>query len=521
MSRLRRRPVEATLVGVVALSVVLSVVPSADAGALLGDVEIVSVDGAGIPIADARGEFLAADADAVLFSTADAFSVGLAYVRRNAQTVLATVLPDGSPIAATALGISPDGSEILFYTIAEDPLGEREARVYRRDLDTLQTRLVRTIPHPIVAAPGTATPGLFIMASDDLSTLFIQYGPPSAWTVTRVDLVSGSEEQSELILYNQPSPYTRMYSSDGVFSAWNTNADEESFVFAGDVYRHDFVTGADVLLTVGYDGSPANGPSLAEAISGDGNRIFFVSEASNLVVGDTNATVDLFMADVASGRIERLAVPVTELGWDLADFGTPDLTVDHAGTMLAITTSDQVSLYDVPTATWFPTLPTQDTLAPNGPVAANDFNRGGSELLFTSPAENLVDPSIPRSGAFLLALDQIPFDDISLSIFVDEILWLRDQGITRGCSPDGSLFCPDDFVTRGQMAAFLNRALALPVSDMDTFGDDDGSIFEADIEALFAAGITRGCTADGSSFCPDEFVTRGQMAAFIFRSLAE
>ena len=37
--------------------------------------------------------------------------------------------------------------------------------------------------------------------------------------------------------------------------------------------------------------------------------------------------------------------------------------------------------------------------------------------------------------------------------------WTADAGITLGCDPEGILFCPDDPVTRGQMAAFLHRAL--------------------------------------------------------------
>jgi hypothetical protein len=35
---------------------------------------------------------------------------------------------------------------------------------------------------------------------------------------------------------------------------------------------------------------------------------------------------------------------------------------------------------------------------------------------------------------------------------------LRAAGITTGCAPDR--FCTDEFVTRAQMAAFLERALA-------------------------------------------------------------
>jgi glucose/arabinose dehydrogenase/PKD repeat protein len=109
------------------------------------------------------------------------------------------------------------------------------------------------------------------------------------------------------------------------------------------------------------------------------------------------------------------------------------------------------------------------------------------------------------------------FVDIGGSVFLEDIIWLAEQGITKGCNPPANdRFCPDDFVSRGQMAAFLVRALNLPASSQDFFADDEGSIFEGDINSLAAAGITRGC--DASRFCPDDFVSRGQMAAFLHRA---
>lgn len=113
-----------------------------------------------------------------------------------------------------------------------------------------------------------------------------------------------------------------------------------------------------------------------------------------------------------------------------------------------------------------------------------------------------------------------PFIDVAGSGFAAEIAAVAEAGITRGCSPDGTSFCPGAFVSRGQMAAFLSRALDLPGGATNTFVDDDGSIFEADIARVAAAGITQGCTADGTRFCPHNPVTRGQMAAFIRRGLA-
>lgn len=51
------------------------------------------------------------------------------------------------------------------------------------------------------------------------------------------------------------------------------------------------------------------------------------------------------------------------------------------------------------------------------------------------------------------------FQDVpSSNIFHDDIGWLADQGVTRGCNPPtNDMFCPDDPVTREQMAAFMRR----------------------------------------------------------------
>ena len=111
--------------------------------------------------------------------------------------------------------------------------------------------------------------------------------------------------------------------------------------------------------------------------------------------------------------------------------------------------------------------------------------------------------------------EALPFVDIADSIFAADIVWLAESGITKGCSTDE--FCPENRVTRGQMAAFLVRALSLAPGGAIQFVDDNESIFEADIESLAAAGITTGCGP--AIFCPDASVTRGQMAAFLHRAL--
>jgi glucose/arabinose dehydrogenase len=95
------------------------------------------------------------------------------------------------------------------------------------------------------------------------------------------------------------------------------------------------------------------------------------------------------------------------------------------------------------------------------------------------------------------------------------------EGITLGCNPPvNDRYCPGSFVSRGQMAAFLVRSLGLTDGgDKDWFADDNGSTFEADINKLATAGVTAGCNPpDNDRYCPEKQVTRGQMAAFLVRA---
>jgi hypothetical protein len=70
------------------------------------------------------------------------------------------------------------------------------------------------------------------------------------------------------------------------------------------------------------------------------------------------------------------------------------------------------------------------------------------------------------------------------------------------------------------MAAFLGRALKLGApSSPIIFTDTRGHIFEGAVSRLAHAGITVGCNPPTNNrFCPDDEVTRGQMAAFLVRA---
>jgi hypothetical protein len=153
------------------------------------------------------------------------------------------------------------------------------------------------------------------------------------------------------------------------------------------------------------------------------------------------------------------------------------------------------------------------------------------------PANDAYCPRLPATRAqvasflvrSLATLGPVPteaenaFTDDEGNVHEPNIDVLAALGITKGCNPPlNTEYCPNATMTRGQMAAFLTRAFGYVDDDpaANRFIDDDGSIFETDIEALAAAGVTLGCNPPANTeFCPNDPVYRDQMASFLGRAL--
>jgi hypothetical protein len=94
-------------------------------------------------------------------------------------------------------------------------------------------------------------------------------------------------------------------------------------------------------------------------------------------------------------------------------------------------------------------------------------------------------------------------------------------GITSGCTPEE--YCPDDPVSRAQMAVFVERGMnggdySPPPATGEVFLDVAANSFAAAyIEQFFLDGITGGC--GGGNYCPGRSVTRAEMAVFVLRAV--
>ncbi len=112
--------------------------------------------------------------------------------------------------------------------------------------------------------------------------------------------------------------------------------------------------------------------------------------------------------------------------------------------------------------------------------------------------------------------------------FFPHIQKMKELGITTGCGT--GLFCPTDTIPRWEMAIFMVRArLALYgatfttattpyFADVPTNVEGNGVPFPF-IQRSYEEHITNGCGTNPLIYCPDELVTRGQMASFIMRGL--
>jgi Tol biopolymer transport system component len=277
------------------------------------------------------------------------------------------------------------------------------------------------------------------------------------------------------------------------------------------------------------------------AMSDDGRFVTFSSPDSNYVAADPADTGDVFVYDSTTDMLERIPAG----GSASTHWAEPVISAD--GRYIAFTSYGDIH----GAANGFDDVAVHDRQA-DTTVVVSVFNDG-------SPGDRdsgtyLYQGAISGDGRFIVFVTFAGFDpadgggfdnyivdregttgpapggecsheftDVDGSnVFEDDICWLADQGITRGCNPPANTeFCPKDPVTRGQMAAFLVRALGYTDNGGgDLFTDDDSSVFEGDIDRLGTAGVTRGCNPPANTeFCPLENVTRGQMAAFLVRAL--
>jgi Tol biopolymer transport system component len=183
--------------------------------------------------------------------------------RQTGQTTLASKSSTGEAIGGALPWMTPDGRFVSFTSLASSLPGGHPSASFDVFLHDRQTSFTERISVSSNGTPGNAENVISVLSAD---------GRLVAFYSTSTNLVAADTDTRE------------------------------------DVYLRDRFTGQTALVSVNTAGVKGNSNSWRPTISADGRYIAFNSEATNLVTGDTNGRIDVFVRDLQSGQTTRVSV---------------------------------------------------------------------------------------------------------------------------------------------------------------------------------------------------------------------
>lgn len=212
--------------------------------------------------------------------------------------------------------VSADGRFVAFTSLASNLVaGDRRdglPEVYVRDLESATTTVVARgrrggAANDYSELGGISADGRFVLFSSRASNL-VPADRNGTSDVFLLDREAGTTTLISRGIDGKPArggaSLANAISADGRLIAYQSAArnivadDTNGYV---DVFVRDTVTGETTLVSRAADGSDANGISQSADISRDGTHVVYESSARNIVPGDTNSDVDVFLHDLATG----------------------------------------------------------------------------------------------------------------------------------------------------------------------------------------------------------------------------
>ncbi len=272
----------------------------------------------------ANGRYVAFESESsnlVRGDTNDAYDIFLHDVRTGTTRRISTT-SDGTQGNGESRNpsISANGRYVAFESeasnlVKDDMNGTRD--IFVRDLQTGTTALVSLAPNGtqgngMSIAPSFSADGRYV-AFASLASNLENDDTNDTWDIFVHDLQTGTTRRvsvaSDGTQGNGGSDWHSI-SADGRYVAFVSEAinlvrgDTNS---ARDVFVHDLQTGTTRRISVAPDGTQGNGDSTWPSISADGRYVAFESGASNLVDGDTNDVDDIFVRDLQTGTTRRVS----------------------------------------------------------------------------------------------------------------------------------------------------------------------------------------------------------------------
>ncbi len=223
--------------------------------------------------------------------------------------------------------VSSNGQFVTFTSTATDLVTNAlsgEFHLYRRDVLAGTTTLVDintsgvgaggdVLSAPLLSADGSLvffeSSGNALVANDRNREMDIFMRDANAGTTT---LISAHHPSMGSASPNGSSSITaQAISADGRFIAFRSDADNLVIGDTNqllDVFVRDLTTGSNVLVSVSSSGAQGNGLSIEPAISGNGRFVAFTSTAANFFAGDANKLSDVFVRDLQTGTTLPVSV---------------------------------------------------------------------------------------------------------------------------------------------------------------------------------------------------------------------
>ena len=171
---------------------------------------------------------------------------------------------------------------------------------------------------------------------------------------------------------------------------------------ARDIFLRDRLNGTTERVSVGSGGTQGNADSLNPSISPDGRYVAFMSDASNLVPGDTNGVSDIFVRDRRRGTTERVNLGVAGLQANLFS-DKPSISADGryvafmsmASNLVPGDTNAAADVFvrDRQTGTIERVSESSGGAQGDGGSAEASISRDGRYVAFSTKATNLVPPN--------------------------------------------------------------------------------------------------------------------------------
>ncbi|WP_426574637.1 DUF4214 domain-containing protein [Aquihabitans sp. McL0605] len=299
-------------------------------------------------------------------------------------------------------GISADGNRVLFESSATNLIaGPHTAHdLFIRD------RKANTLERANVDPNGQLSEVYDYQASMDESGYRVAWVSADEKVWTRNTFYPGTTQRVDVSSAEVGAngiSYQAAISGDGnhvVFTSYGSNLIANDTNTWADVFERTVSTGTTVRASLGFGSSQASKNSNTGSVSKDGRYVAFLSDATDLVAGDTNLATDVFVHDLVNDVTQRVSLGATSIQGN-GHANSPHISADGQSVLFRSGASNLVPGDGLGHQNWFErNLKTQFTVAVDQSLGLNlgndeanfegSISADGSVVAFVTKSSNLV-----------------------------------------------------------------------------------------------------------------------------------